>query len=195
MNNKQEMNIDIANKVEKEVFFYWLNGFYDTPVEGAVKITQDQWQELLDSQSSGKEIRTNEDGFPILVEHEYTIEEMRDMKLSEIREYDKSEVVNQFTIGNTSGWLDKTTRLGLQNSISIEQETGKADTTLWIANKPFVLSTQKALDMLRQIELYAIACNNTTLSHIASVIELTDRKEVMEYNFKKDYPQKLEFAI
>lgn len=39
---------------------YWKQGFYDEPQEGSVEITEEYWQELLDGQSSGKEIRENE---------------------------------------------------------------------------------------------------------------------------------------
>ena len=41
---------------------YWKNGFYDKPQEGAVEISVEYWQELLDGQSSGKEIKENESG-------------------------------------------------------------------------------------------------------------------------------------
>ena len=58
---------------------YWKNGFYDTPIEGSVEISAEYWQELLDGQSSGKEIKENDDGYPVLVEHEYTIDELKEM--------------------------------------------------------------------------------------------------------------------
>lgn len=54
---------------------YWKSGFYDTPIEGGVEISTEYWQELLEGQSSGKEIKENADGYPVLVEHEYTIDE------------------------------------------------------------------------------------------------------------------------
>lgn len=47
---------------------YWKNGFYDTPVDGAVEITIENYRELLEGQSSGKLIVTNDEGYPVLVE-------------------------------------------------------------------------------------------------------------------------------
>ena len=172
---------------------YWKEGFYDMPQDGAVEISDIYWQELLNGQSAGKEIATDGNGYPVLVEHEYSISEIRDMKLSEIQQYDKSETVNLFSIGDSSGWFDKSTRVGLQNSINIEKGSGKVDTTLWIANKPFILSIEVALDILRQIELYAISCNNVTQTHIATVIGLTDKAEIEGYDFTVAYPDKLLF--
>ncbi|WP_363463811.1 hypothetical protein [Bacteroides finegoldii] len=43
---------------------YWKNGFYDTPIDGAVEITKRYWQELLDGQSSGLVIVENEKDIP-----------------------------------------------------------------------------------------------------------------------------------
>ena len=90
---------------------YWKNGFYDTPQEGAIEITKKYWQELLDGQSSGKLIVTNDEGYPILVEHEYTIDELKEMKIAEINAYDKSDAVNSFTLAGKQIRLDRDTRV------------------------------------------------------------------------------------
>lgn len=47
---------------------YWKQGFYLNQIEGSVEIEDDYWQELLDGQSQGKQIVSNEDGYPILVD-------------------------------------------------------------------------------------------------------------------------------
>jgi hypothetical protein len=47
---------------------YWKQGFYETPVEGAVKISDRRWRELLEGQAAGMEIAENENGVPILRE-------------------------------------------------------------------------------------------------------------------------------
>jgi hypothetical protein len=104
---------------------YWKKGFYDEPQEGAVEISVEYWQELLDGQSSGKEIKENESGYPVLVDHEYTIDELKEMKIAEINAYDKSDAVNSLTLDGKQIWLDKDTRVGLVNSINIEKEAGR----------------------------------------------------------------------
>jgi hypothetical protein len=45
---------------------YWKNGFYSMPIEESVEITDEYWQELLNGQSQGKRIVTNEEGYPII---------------------------------------------------------------------------------------------------------------------------------
>ena len=118
---------------------YWKNGFYDTPIEGGVEISTEYWQELLNGQSSGKEIKENADGYPVLVEHEYTIDELKEMKIAEINAYDKSDAVNSFTLAGKQIWLDKDTRVGLVNSIGIEKESGRMNTTLWYNAEKYVI--------------------------------------------------------
>ena len=61
---------------------YWKNGFYDEPVDGSVEITDEHYNQLLDGQSNGLLIVESKNGYPILVEYEYDIEEVRKMKIS-----------------------------------------------------------------------------------------------------------------
>ena len=75
-------------------------------------------------------------------------------------------------MGLKAGWLNKSTRVGLMNSISIERESGRSETTIWLGNTKLVLSIEKAIDMLQQIELYALACYNTTQGHINAINQL-----------------------
>lgn len=56
---------------------YWKNGFYDEPIDGSVEITEEYYQELLAGQSTGLIIAESKNRYPILVEYEYDIEEVR----------------------------------------------------------------------------------------------------------------------
>lgn len=47
---------------------YWKNGFYLNQIDGSIEIEDDYWQELLDGQSQGKQISSDETGYPILVD-------------------------------------------------------------------------------------------------------------------------------
>lgn len=47
---------------------YWKQGFYDEPIDGAVEITDERWQELLDGQSAGQMITEDAQGVPVLTE-------------------------------------------------------------------------------------------------------------------------------
>lgn len=172
---------------------YCKNGFYDEPIDGSVEITEEYYRELLDGQSSGLLIIEDESGYPILKEYEATIEELRAQKLSELRSHDASEAVNGFTINEVSGWLDKPTRVGLMNSISIEREAGRTEASIWLGSNLFVLRIEKAINMLQQIELYALACYHVTQGHIRAINELETKEEIKAYNFTSGYPEKLSF--
>jgi len=58
---------------------YWKDGFYLTPIEGSVEITDEYWDELLLEQSKGKEIVTNGEGFPEAIEYIPPLEEQEMM--------------------------------------------------------------------------------------------------------------------
>lgn len=172
---------------------YWKNGFYDMPVDGGVEISVEYWQELLNGQSSGKLIAEDEKGYPILVECKYDIEDVRKMKVSEIQQFDKSQNVNSFDFKGKSAWLDKSTRVGLFNSILIEEKAGMTNTALWLCGEKHIIHIPDALAMLNAIELYAINCYNVTQSHIAAVNALNSIEEIEAYDFRTGYPAKLSF--
>ena len=172
---------------------YWKNGFYDEPVDGSVEITDEHYNQLLDGQSNGLLIAESKNGYPILVEYEYDIEEVRKMKISEIQIFDKSTNVNYFEIEGESMWLDKSTRVGLFNSISIEKNAGKSDTVLWYDAIKYIIPISDALAMLNALELYALNCYNVTQSHIAAVRSLQTIEEIENYDYTIGYPVKLSF--
>jgi hypothetical protein len=172
---------------------YWKNGFYDEPVDGSVEITEEYYQELLAGQSTGLIIAESKNRYPILVEYEYDIEEVRKIKVSEIQIFDKSTNVNSFDLLDKSMWLDKSTRVGLFNSISIEKNVGKTHTTLWYDAVKYVIPIPNALAMLNALELYALNCYNVTQSHIAVVRSLQTIEEIENYDYTIGYPEKLSF--
>lgn len=47
---------------------YWKEGFYLNQIENSVEITDEYWQELLNGQSNGKQITSDENGYPILAD-------------------------------------------------------------------------------------------------------------------------------
>ena len=173
---------------------YWKNGFYDEPVDGSVEITDEYYQELLAGQSTGLIITESKKGYPILVVHEATIEETRAQKLDELRLFDSSEAVNQFSINGVFGWLNKSPRVGLMNSIAIERASRRSETNIWLGDTQFILSIEKAVNMLQQLELYALVCYDTTQRHINAINQLETKEEIEAYNFKTGYPGKLNFA-
>lgn len=125
--------------------------------------------------------------------YEPTLEDVKNRKIFQITEYDKSEAVNQFSLGDKQMWLDKDTRVGLTNSIGIEQTAGKETTVLWYNAVKYVIPIPLALQMLNALELYALSSYNATQEHIAAVMLLETKEEVEAYDYTSGYPDKLVF--
>ena len=173
---------------------YWKNGFYDEPQESSVEITEEYYQELLAGQSAGLLIVESKAGVPVLQECKTTIREAKAQKLDELRLYDSSEEVNQFSINKVFGWFNKSTRVGLANSINIEREVGRSKTNIWLGDTLFILPIEKAIDMLCQLELYALTCYNVTQGHINIINQLETKESIEFYDFRIGYPKKLSFT-
>ena len=110
-----------------------------------------------------------------------------------LKDYDSSQSVNQFSIGETSVWLDKATRAGLMLRFQAEIATGKENTVLWYGNQQFPLPLSEAMQMLYALELYASECYDNTQSHYAAIDALTTVEDVEAYDFTVGYPEKLRF--
>lgn len=54
---------------------FWKDGFYLEKENGSVAITDEYWQELLDKQSNGYTILSNNEGYPIAIIPEKTVEQ------------------------------------------------------------------------------------------------------------------------
>ena len=52
------------------------------------------------------------------------------------------------------------------------------------------------LNMLQQLEVYAVKCYNQTSAHLAAIDDLTlTVEEILAYDFTAGYPEKLTFTI
>ena len=116
-------------------------------------------------------------------------------KVALIKDYDKSEGVNSFTLNGNNVWLDKATRVGLVNSLTIEKAAGRTETELWLNGISYTLPIDMVLQMLVVLELYAKECYNMTEQHIANVRKLEDMNRVWNYNYTKGYPQRPQFNL
>lgn len=172
---------------------YWKQGFYDEPIEGSVEITDEYWQSLLDGQSQGKEIVEDINGYPILQEHIFTLEEVKEHTLYNIQRFDKSEYVNSFSLNGDNIWLDKNLRVSIANTVAIKKDKNIEKSSIWYNNKEYILPVDFILDMLDDVEIYADTCNSVTQKHIANVKVMTDIDEIDNYDYTLNYPTKLKF--
>lgn len=119
----------------------------------------------------------------------------RQDKLMAIEAHDTSPEVNSFSLGGQPMWLDKATRVGLANSISIEAEAGRTSTVLWFGGTRYELPITIAKAMLAALELYALECYNVTASHCAAVNALESVEDIEAYDHTAGYPERLAFSL
>ena len=111
------------------------------------------------------------------------------MKVAAIVAYDVTDAVNVFEINGMHAWLDKATRVGLVNSLTIEKAAGRTESTLYLNGTALLLAIDDALAMLSELELYAVACYRTTEEHKAAVNALSVIEDVIAYDITAGYPQ------
>lgn len=121
-------------------------------------------------------------------------EAKRDM-IKKISEYDSSEEVNSFFLNGEKVWLNKDTRVGLMNSLTIEKNVGKEQSTLWFNDICVTINCDAAIQMLGALELYALECYNVTAQHKVTVDSLNNMDDVKNYDYTIGYPSKLTFTI
>ena len=92
-------------------------------------------------------------------------------------------------------WLDKATRVGLMNSTTIERNLGQETTELWLGEHNLIIKCDLAIQLLQQLEVYALKCFNVTAAHKKTVSELTSIKEVEDFDITADYPDQLVISI
>ena len=123
------------------------------------------------------------------------IEREKIKKIDLIKDYDKSDSVNSFIINGKSAWLDKSTRVGLVNSLNMEKAAGRTDSSLWLNGEVYNVNIDIALQMLVVLELYAKECYNVTEQHIANVNSMNDLNRIWNYKYNRGYPEKLKFNL
>lgn len=128
----------------------------------------------------------------VLSEHDI-LPKVREYVLGLITAYDSSKAVNNFTINGVSMWLDRNTRAALMRRFEAEKASGAADTTLWYGEGAFKMPVDTAIKVLNAIEIYACKCFDVTAAHKAAVAELTGIEELLTYDYKKGYPEQLNF--
>lgn len=120
---------------------------------------------------------------------------MKKAMLAYIEKYDASSSVNSFLLNGMQVWLDKATRVGLMNSTTIAKSMGQQKTTLWLGSYQLEVDCDKAIQLLSALEMYALECFNVTASHKATVGELKTIEEVLTYDYKSGYPDKLKMEV
>lgn len=129
------------------------------------------------------------------LDHKPSLHELKDIVLGVQSDFDSSNEVNGFRLNGMVVWLDKSTRVGLVNSLTIQKENGDTESTLWLEGNPFTVNIEVMLQALKAIELYASQCYNNTQKHIAEIRALNTQEELLSYDVSVGYPKQLEFTL
>ena len=125
--------------------------------------------------------------------HVRTLDEAKSEKIMQIEEYDSSEAVNSFTIGNQTMWLTVSERQQLATQISSSEAIGRETMTRWFGGQEFTFPIATWKQMLVALEVYAGDALNVTEAHKAAVNALNYIEEVDNFDITAGYPEKLSF--
>lgn len=114
-----------------------------------------------------------------------------EQKINDIRFYDSSDSINQFQVGSLKMWLDKQERCILYAALLAHEQLGKETMTKIYHGHTFTYPLAQWRQLLGLIEIYATEALNTTESHVEAVKRLTNREEVLAYDYKQNYPDPL----
>lgn len=129
----------------------------------------------------------------VMPTEEAVLNSVKEMKISELMEYDSSVNVNEFTYKGVKMWLDKATRNGLLMRFNAEQAQSIETTNLWHNGVEYALNVADGISMLYAIERYASMCYDNTQIHNKAISELKTIEKVVAYDYTKGYPDKLVF--
>lgn len=117
------------------------------------------------------------------------------MVLEQIDKYDTSPSVNGFMLNGQRVWLNKDTRVGLMNGVSVAKACGMERMSLWIGGREYVMDVERLEELLVNVEVYAMGCYNVTAGHRRAVAGLTTLEAVLGYDFKAGYPHMVNVVV
>lgn len=125
-----------------------------------------------------------------------TLEECKNNKIVEIIMYDQSHEVNSFTInGVLTAWFTPAERSNYKSSIEAAKLLGQNTLAFFVEDTLLQVPTNDAEYMLAQIQLYADRCFLVTKNHKVNVMNLETIEEVEKYDYKINYPEKINFNL
>ena len=125
---------------------------------------------------------------------EKTLDDVKEEKIKELREYDKSEAVNQFYYGDIADWVQLELRNNIKNnSIPSQEDEGMTEMYVSLGKVAGVFPIDIIKEMLQALENYAYKCWVVTDKHVRAISQLESIEEVANYDYKTGYPEKIRF--
>lgn len=127
------------------------------------------------------------------VEEERQVTLLKEKLKEEIHRYDKSEAVEDFSIGGVHMWLDSNKRTKVWENLMTAQQKGEENVTLRDGGLAFPMTVVMGWQLYYAVLDYARATWNVTEIHLAKVEKLTTLTEMLAYDYTSGYPEKLSF--
>ena len=119
--------------------------------------------------------------------------DIKEYRIKQIDDYDKSDNVNSFSIGGQAMWLTVDERQQLATQISANKAIGRETMTKWFGGHEFTFPISSWEQMLVALEVYCGDALNVTENHKATIESFDNADDVLSYDITVDYPQKLTF--
>ena len=126
------------------------------------------------------------------------LQKLKNKKIKEIENYDKSDFVNSFVIDNNIMWLPRDVRTSLKSLIKAYKVQSIDNITLWTDSenpKPITLQTVLLETLLINLEIYAKQCYDVTSQHKNNIQSIDNIQEILDYDYKSGYPEKLNINL
>ena len=124
-----------------------------------------------------------------------SIETLKEVKLKELADYDKSDNVNGFNMNGVNAWFDKENRAALSTSIESASLLGESEITFVVNDKEFSIDIPTAKQMLATIQRYADKCYLVTEAHKRAIKSLLETEDIVNYDVTTGYPTKVTFTL
>lgn len=111
----------------------------------------------------------------------------------EIGRYDKSTAVEDFSIGGVHLWLDSNLRTKVRENLETAQQKGEENVTLRYEGMAFPMTVEMGWQLYYAVLDYARATWDVTQIHLSEVDSLASVEELLAYDYKGGYPEKLAF--
>lgn len=118
---------------------------------------------------------------------------LKEKLLEEVRRYDKSEAVEDFSIGGVHLWLNSDMRAKVRENLETAQQKGEENVTLRYNGLAFPLTVTMGWQLYYAVLDYARATWDVTEIHLARASKLETVDEILNYDYTSGYPEKLSF--
>lgn len=119
----------------------------------------------------------------------------RQKVIDKIEEYNISNNIDIFTLNGNPTWINLQSRMVMAHDLNMAKLLGKETITFWLDGVEYILNTDQGIQLLSQLESYALQCQNRTEEHKKNVSNITSYQELQDYDYTTGYPEKLEFNL